>query len=299
VNSRPDDQINRSSYESTAAGDERWTSTIRPVSGWFDLHLNELWRYRDLIMLFVCRDFVSIYKQTILGPLWYLIQPIMTTLIFTVIFGKVAKISTDGLPPVMFYLSGVVAWRYFADCLQNTSNTFVINAHIFGKVYFPRLTVPLSVVISSLISFAIQLALYASFWIYFYLKGTAIELQLAVVLLPLLVIQMAALGLGCGIVVSSLTTKYRDLTQLVGFGVQLWMYATPVVYPSSIIPEKYQWLMAINPMAPIVEMFRYSFLGVGTVSFGSVATSVVMTLVILFVGVVLFSRIEKSFMDTV
>ena len=276
-----------------------WTTVISPVSGWFDVPLGELWRYRDLIMLFVRRDFVSIYKQTILGPLWYLIQPIMTTLIFTVIFGNVAQISTDGLPPVMFYLSGVVAWRYFADSLEKTSNTFVANAHIFGKVYFPRLTVPLSVVISNLIAFAIQLLLFAGFWVYFYAKGTAIQLQFAVLFLPLLILQMAFLGLGCGIIISSLTTKYRDLTYLVGFGVQLWMYATPVVYPSSIIPEKYQWLMALNPMASIIEIFRYAFLGTGTVNVSNIVTSVVMTLVILFVGVVLFSRIEKSFMDTV
>ncbi len=279
--------------------EETWTKTIRPVSGWSDIHLGELWRYRDLIMLFVWRDFVAIYKQTILGPLWYLIQPIMTTLIFTVIFGKVAKISTDGLPPVMFYLSGVVAWRYFADCLTKTSNTFVGNAHIFGKVYFPRLTVPLSVVISNLTTFAIQLVLFACFWVYFYAKGTVIQLQPAAWLLPLLILQMAALGLGCGIIVSSLTTKYRDLTQLVGFGVQLWMYATPVVYPMSIVPEKYQWLMALNPMAPIIEAFRYTFLGVGTVDIGAIMTSAVMTGVLLFAGIVLFSRIEKSFMDTV
>ena len=291
--------INDSTTPQVQSTAPEWTKTIRPVSGWFDIHLGELWRYRDLIMLFVRRDFVAIYKQTILGPLWYLIQPIMTTLIFTVIFGKVAKISTDGLPPVMFYLSGVVAWRYFADCLQKTSNSFVANAHIFGKVYFPRLTVPLSVVISSLISFSIQMVLFACFWGYFYVKGTAIQLQFAALLMPLLVLQMAALGLGCGIIVSSLTTKYRDLAQLVGFGVQLWMYATPVVYPSSIVPERYQWLMAINPMAPIIEAFRYAFLGVGTVNFSNIATSLVMTLVLLFVGVVLFSRIEKSFMDTI
>ncbi len=298
MNSSGSGQSNRRSL-TCSVKEEEWTSIIRPVSGWFDISLGELWRYRDLILLFVRRDFVSIYKQTILGPLWYLIQPIMTTLIFTVIFGKVAKISTDGLPPVMFYLSGVVAWRYFADCLQKTSNTFVGNAHIFGKVYFPRLTVPLSVVISNLISFAIQLLLFAGFWFYFYAQGSAIRLQAAAFFLPLLILQMAALGLGCGIIVSSLTTKYRDLTQLVGFGVQLWMFATPVVYPSSIVPEKYQWLMALNPMVSIIEAFRYAFLGVGTVHISNIVTSVMMTLVLLFVGVVLFSRIEKSFMDTV
>lgn len=277
----------------------QWTEIIRPVSGWFDIRLDELWRYRDLIMLFVRRDFVAIYKQTILGPLWYLIQPIMTTLIFTVIFGKVAKISTDGLPQALFYLSGVVVWRYFADCLTKTSNTFVANAHIFGKVYFSRLTVPLSVVISNLIALGIQLLLFASFWVFFYLKGTDIHIKAVALLLPLLILQMAALGLGCGIIVSSLTTRYRDLTQLVGFGVQLWMFATPVVYPTSMIPGKWQWVMTFNPMAPIIEAFRYSILGVGTVNMGSIAVSVATTLVLLAVGIVLFSRIEKNFMDTV
>jgi lipopolysaccharide transport system permease protein len=211
----------------------------------------------------------------------------------------VAKISTDGLPPVMFYLSGIVAWRYFSDCLQKTSNTFVSNANIFGKVYFPRLTIPLSVVISNLIALSIQLLLFAVFWLYFHLQGTAIRVESAALLLPLLILQMAVLSLGCGMIVSSLTTKYRDLTQLVGFGLQLWMYATPVVYPSSLVPEKFQWLMAFNPMAPIIESFRYALLGVGTVYFGSIAMSVAMTLVILLAGVLLFSRIEKNFIDTV
>ncbi len=279
--------------------DEVWTSTIRPVSGWFDIHLGELWRYRDLVMLFVRRDFVAIYKQTILGPLWYLIQPIMTTLVFTVIFGMVANISTDGLPQVLFYLSGVVAWRYFADCLTKTSSTFVDNAHIFGKVYFPRLTVPLSVVISNLISLCIQLLLFACFWLYFYFQGADIRMQGTLFLLPLLVLQMAALGLGGGLIVSSLTTKYRDLTQLVGFGVQLSMYATPVVYPSNIIPAQWQWLTALNPMAPVIESFRYMFLGVGQVNFANIATGAIITIIILFVGILLFSRVEKSFMDTI
>lgn len=276
-----------------------WTEVIRPVSGWFDLHLNELWRYRDLIMLFVRRDFVSVYKQTILGPLWYLIQPVFTTIVFTVIFGKVANIPTDGIPQPLFYLSGIVAWQYFSGCLNKTSSTFVGNAGIFGKVYFPRLTVPLSVVISNLVSFAIQLLLFGGVILYYLAQGAAISLQWSVLLVPLLILQMAALGLGFGIIVSSLTTKYRDLTQLVGFGVQLWMYASPVVYPTSMIPEKYRWLMALNPMAPIIEAFRYAFLGVGTVNVGSMAISAVMTVVILVIGIILFSRIEKSFMDTV
>jgi lipopolysaccharide transport system permease protein len=280
-------------------GEKRWTCTIRPVSGWFDIHLGELWRYRDLILLFVHRDFVAIYKQTILGPLWYIIQPVLTTLVLTVIFSTVAKIPTDGMPPVMFYLSGVVAWRYFADCLLKTSNTFVGNANIFGKVYFPRLTVPLSVVISNLISFVIQLLLLVCFWAYFYGTGAAIKMMPAAILMPLLVLQIAALGLGCGIIISSLTTKYRDLAQLVGFGVQLWMYATPIVYPASIIPAQWRWVMFFNPMTPVIETFRYMFTGVGTISPTSHIGSVITTSAILLVGVVLFSRIEKSFMDTV
>lgn len=277
----------------------RWTLIIRPVSGWFNFNLGEVWHYRDLIKLFVRRDFVAVYKQTILGPIWYLLQPLMMTMVFTIVFGKIANIPTEGLPHSLFYLSGIVMWRYFADCLEKTSNVFVTNARIFGKVYFPRLAVPLSVVISNLIAFAIQLALFVGFWIYFYLKGSNIQLHFTVLLMPLLVLQMAALGLGCGIIVSSLTTKYRDLTQLVGFGVQLWMYASPVVYPSSIIPEKYNWLMALNPMFSIIETFRFVLLGTGAVSIGNMMTSAILTLLILFFGVVLFSRIEKSFMDTV
>lgn len=276
-----------------------WTTVIRPVSGWFDIHLSELWRYLDLIMLFVRRDFVSVYKQTILGPLWFLIQPIFTTIVFTVVFGQIAKIPTDGLPQPLFYLSGIVGWNYFSNCLNRTSNTFVAYAHIFGKVWFPRLTVPISNVISNLITFAIQFALFLCFYTYFYLKGAAIAVSPMIVLFPLLLLQMAALGLGFGIIVSSLTTKYRDLSQLVGFGVQLWMYATPIVYPASQIPAKYQWIIALNPMAPIIETFRYAFLGVGTVYPWQMVLSAAITMLVLLSGIVLFSRVEKSFMDTV
>jgi len=278
---------------------QQWTSVIRPVSGWFDIHLGELWRYRDLIMLFVRRDFVAIYKQTILGPLWFLLQPLFTTIVFTVIFGKIAKIPTDGLPQVLFYLSGVVVWNYFSNCLNKTSDTFVANAGIFGKVWFPRLSVPLSIVISNLITFAIQFVLFLGFWLYFLVNSSTINPQPLILILPLLILQMAALGLGCGIIVSSLTTKYRDLAQLVGFGVQLWMFATPVVYPISRIPERFQWIIALNPMAPIVELFRYAFLGAGTIIPWQIGLSIVNTVIILFIGIILFSRIEKSFMDTV
>ena len=278
---------------------QQWTSVIKPVSGWFDIHLGSIWRYRDLIMLFVRRDFVAVYKQTILGPIWFLLQPLFTTLVFVVIFGKVAKLSTDGLPQVLFYLSGVVAWRYFADCLSKTSNTFVGNAGIFGKVWFPRLTVPISIVISNLITFGIQFVLFLGFWVFFYIKGADISPKPLILLLPLLIIQMAALGLGLGIIASSLTTKYRDLTQLIGFGVGLWMYATPIVYPTSLIPEKWQWLIALNPMAPIIEAFRYAFLGAGTIYPWQMGLSLGTTIIILIIGIILFSRIEKNFMDTV
>jgi len=276
-----------------------WDKVIRARSGWFDIHPGELWRYRDLIGLFVWRDFVSIYKQTILGPLWYLIQPLLTTLVFTVIFGTVAHLPTDGLPPFLFYLSGVIAWKYFADCLITTSNTFVGNAHIFGKVYFPRLTVPVSVIISNLIAFGVQFLLFLAFFVYYWSTGSALHPQPALLLLPFLVLQMAVLGLGFGLIVSSLTTRYRDLTHLVGFGVQLWMFATPVVYPASSLPERWRWLMSWNPMAPVIEAFRYAFLGTGSINLQSWLISCASTACVLVAGIVLFSRMEKTFMDTV
>jgi lipopolysaccharide transport system permease protein len=279
---------------------ESWTLFIGPKSRLLELKLGELWRYRDLIGLFVWRDFVSVYKQTILGPLWYVIQPLLTTVVFTIIFGKVAAIPTDGIPPVLFYMAGIVFWRYFSDCLTKTSNTFVGNAHIFGKVYFPRLTVPVSVVISNLIGLAIQLILFLAFWVYYMAQSDAIVFHPEyLALLPVLVVQMGILGLGFGIIVSSLTTKYRDLTQLVGFGVQLWMYATPIVYPMSMIPESWRWLVALNPMSPVIEIFKYSFLGNGIVEMHYWAVSLCVTAIVFIFGVILFNRVEKSFMDTV
>jgi len=278
---------------------QSWDKIIRPRNSWFDIHPYELWKYRDLIGLFVWRDFVSIYKQTILGPLWYVIQPLLTTLVFTIIFGKIAKLPTDGLPPFIFYLSGIIAWKYFSDCLNNTSNTFVSNAHIFGKVYFPRLTVPVSVVISNLIAFGIQFLLFMGFFFYYWQNSAVIHPQLALLLLPILVIQMAALGLGFGIIVSSMTTRYRDLTHLVSFGVQLWMYATPIVYPASSLPDKWRWILMLNPMAPVVEFFRFAFLGTGSINLQSWLVSIASTVGILFVGIILFSKVEKTFMDTV
>lgn len=277
----------------------KWTKILRPKTGWFDVHLGELWHYRDLVGLFVWRDFVAVYKQTILGPLWYLIQPLLITLVFTVIFGNIAKLPTDGLPPFLFYLSGVVMWKYFADCLTKTSGTFEGNAHIFGKVYFPRLVVPVSVVISNLIAFSLQLLLMSLVSIYFLAKGAEFSPRPLLLFFPLLVVQMAALGLGCGIIISSLTTRYRDLTHLVGFGVQLWMYATPILYPSSFIPGKWAWLLHLNPMTAVIEVFRCGAFGAGTIDPGGWLLSAALTLLILVAGIILFSRVERSFMDTV
>jgi lipopolysaccharide transport system permease protein len=280
-------------------GAEDWTLVIRPKSRWFDLHLADLWRHRDLVMLFVRRDFVASYKQTILGPLWFIIQPLLTTLTFTLIFGNIAKLSTDGLPKILFYLSGITAWSYFADCLTKTSETFNANANLFGKVYFPRLAVPLSVVISNLIKFGIQLGLFLGFYFYFLGKGAAIHPTRALLLLPVLVLLMAALGLGSGIIVSSLTTRYRDLRFLVQFGTQLLMYTTPVIFPLSKLPEQYRWIVLANPMTPIIETFRYAFLGTGTFSWSLLGYTAAAATIILALGVLLFNHVEKTFMDTV
>jgi lipopolysaccharide transport system permease protein len=250
-------------------------------------------------MLFVRRDFVAQYKQTILGPLWFIIQPLLTTLTFTLIFGNIARLSPDGLPKILFYLSGVTAWSYFSDCLLKTSETFSANANIFGKVYFPRLAVPVSIVISNLIRFGIQLGLFLSFYLYFLARGAAIHPNQSLLLLPVLVLLMAALGLGSGIIVSAMTTRYRDLRFLVQFGVQLLMYSTPVILPLSKIPEQYRWIMLSNPMTPVIETFRYAFLGTGVFSWSYLGLSVAMAVFILAGGVLLFNHVERTFMDTV
>jgi lipopolysaccharide transport system permease protein len=277
-----------------------WTMTIEPQRSLFDLRLRELLHYRDLVLLFVRRDFVATYKQTVLGPLWYLIQPLLTTLTFTFIFGRLASLPTDGLPDFLFYMSGTVVWSYFAACLTKTSETFVQNAHLFGKVYFPRMAVPVSVLISSLITFLIQFLFFLVFVGYFWLRGASIQFHwLWVSLSPLLILMMAGLGLGFGVIISSLTTKYRDLRFLVAFGVQLLMYATPVIYPVSSIPERYQWIILANPMTPIVEAFRYAFLGAGTVDPVHLLYSFVFMLGAVFLGIVIFNRVEQTFMDTV
>ncbi len=280
--------------------DHDWDMVIEPQRSLLDLHFGELWRYRDLVLLFVRRDFVAVYKQTILGPLWFLIQPILTTVTFTVIFGRIASLPTDGLPQFLFYMSGTVVWSYFADVLNKTSNTFVNNSQLFGKVYFPRMAVPVSILISSLITFLIQFALFLAFIVYFLLSGSAIHLNgLWILFSPVLLLMMAGLGLGFGIIISSLTTKYRDLRFLVQFGVQLLMYATPVIYPVSAISAKYRWIMLINPMTSIVEAFRYAFLGAGDANLGNLAYSFGFMAVVVFIGSVIFNRVEQTFMDTV
>lgn len=278
---------------------ESWDMIIKPKTGWLDIDVREVWRYRDLIGLFVKRDFVAYYKQTILGPLWYLLQPLLTTIVFTVIFGKFAKIPTDGMPPFLFYLAGNVVWGYFSNTLNATSNTFISNKNMFGKVYFPRLAVPISVTISNLVQFSIQFCLFLVFYFYFYFKGVSLHPSIWILILPLLVIQMAVLSLGVGILISSMTTKYKDLRFAMGFLTQLWMYATPIVYPLSQVPEKLRSIYILNPMVAIVESFKFVFLGSGSIRNSDILLSWIVTLIVLLGGLILFSRIEKTFMDTV
>ena len=276
-----------------------WTLVVRPTGRWFDLRLGELWRGRELIWLFFWRDFVSQYKQTMLGPLWYLVQPLLTTTIFTIAFGRIADLPTNGIPQFLFYMSGTVVWTYFATSVTKTSTTFLTNAQIFGKVYFSRLTVPLSILLSNLVIFAIQFVQFLGFLAYFASKGADVRVTSWALLLPVLVVIMAGLGLGLGITVSALTTKYRDLQFLVVFGVQLLMYTTPMIIPLSSVPEKWRWIMLVNPMTPIIEAFRQGFLGAGTVSGPLLAYSAGFALVASIVGAALFHRVERTFMDTV
>lgn len=275
---------------------------IRPTRGWLHLDLAEVWRYRDLLFLLVHRDFVSKYKQTILGPAWFVVQPLLMTVVFTVIFGKIAKIPTDGLPPTLFYLAGLLGWNYFAQTFQSTSGTLVANAGLFGKVYFPRLVVPLSAVISNFFAFGLQLATLLAVWVYFKLftdAGVSFGFSSGIVWLPLVLLQVAALSLGTGLWLSALTAKYRDFTFLSGFIIQMWMYATPVIYPLSQIPEKWQWVAVLNPMAMPVELIKSMFLGQGTIIPAYLALSAGITIVLLLSGVLIFNKVEKTFVDTV
>lgn len=279
--------------------EERWTTVLKPKNKWLDINLRELFSYKDLILLFVKRNYVTKYKQTILGPLWLIISPLLTTLIHTVVFGNIAGLSTDGTPQLAFYMAGNLVWTYFAACVNQTSNTFVSNANVFGKVYFPRMVVPVSTVLTGLLDFLIQFVLFLIILLAYGLSGARILISPWVLVTPLLVLQLALLGMGVGIIVSSLTTKYRDLTILVTFGVQLWMYACPVVYSITQIPEKYRFLYLLNPVSPIITIFRYAFLGSGYLPLVSWGISWITTLVVVAVGVILFSKIEKTFMDTV
>jgi lipopolysaccharide transport system permease protein len=278
---------------------EPYIFEITPKRSLFHFNFKEIWQYRDLLLLFVRRDFVAMYKQTILGPLWFFIQPIISSFVFYVIFTGVANIPTDGMPPYLFYLAGLTAWNYFSSCLTSTSNVFVSNAGIFGKVYFPRLITPLSIVISNLIKFGMQFIVFMVFYVYFYLNGADLHITVYAFLFPVLLLLMAGLGLGLGIMVSALTTKYRDFTFLIGFGVQLLMYATPVIYPLSEIPEKYKAYIMLNPMTGVVETFRLAFLGAGTMNWEALWYSLTVMTIILIVGIMLFNRTEKNFMDTV
>jgi lipopolysaccharide transport system permease protein len=279
--------------------DEGWTTIITPHRGWLDWRLKQLWRYRDLISLFVWRDFVSAYKQTILGPLWHIIQPLLTTITFTIVFGKIARLSTDGVPPFLFYLAGNVCWSYFANNINKTSSTFVGNSALLGKVYFHRLVIPISIAISNLVSFAIQLGIFLVFLAINYRAGNNVHFTGWVFCTPLFLLMLAGYGLGGGIIVSALTTRYRDLTNLVAFGVQLLMFATPVILPLSQMPPKYRWVMECNPLTPVVEGFRRGFLGAGGVDALHLGISLGVMFAVLAVGLMLFTHVERTFMDTV
>lgn len=281
---------------------DEWLFTIVSKSKLIDFNFKEIWRYRDLLLLFVKRDIVTVYKQTILGPFWYLIEPLFTSLIFTLIFNNVANISTGGVPPFLFNLAGITIWSYFKTCFVSTSNTFSANAGIFGKVYFPRIIVPMSVVISNLLKFGIQLLVFTSFYIYYYLQGASISLNKYTLLFPVMIIIMGLLGLGLGMIISSLITKYRDLKILINFGMQLLMYVSAVMYPMSFFIEKlpnYAWVVKYNPLTFVVETVRYILLGVGTFNLQMFVYTLIITLLILFLGVIIFNKTEKSFIDTI
>lgn len=278
---------------------EQWDEIILPKRGLFDLRLNELWKYRDLLTLLVRRDFVSTYKQTLLGPLWYVLQALFTAFAFTVVFQKIFGMPTEGVPPMLFYLSGLVCWNYFSQCLTKTSNTFISNSTIFGKVYFPRLVIPISTVISSLIGMGIQLLVFLGFIVAYTFMGVKFNFTPTLLLVPFLILMMAMMGLGLGIVISSLSIKYRDFQHITSFGVLLLMYATPVMYPFSWIKGGLRYIMVLNPLTSIIESFRFAFLGVGEFSVYSLAYSAIFSIGILFIGILMFNRNERTFIDVV
>lgn len=287
---------------STEPIEKEWLFEITPKNKFFSLNLKEVWQYRDLLMLFVKRDVVTVYKQTVLGPLWYLIQPLFTSITFTIIFNTVAGIETGTIPPFLFNLAGITVWNYFTACLSGTSDTFKANASIFGKVYFPRIITPLSVVISNLIKFGIQFFIFVAFYLFFYFRGASLDLNVFVLFFPFLILLMGILGLGLGMLISSMVTKYRDLSYLIGFGVQLLMYLSAVMYPMALIQSKmpdYAWLVQYNPLAYIIEATRYMLLGVGSISVWGMVYTVCITIVVFLLGLLVFNKTEKSFIDTV
>ena len=282
--------------------DKNWDLIIQNKSSLFRLDLHEVWRYRDLLRMYVKRDIITFYKQTILGPMWFFIQPIMTTIMFMFVFGGIAGISTDGVPQAVFYLAGLVCWNYFADCLTKCSDTFNANQQIFGKVYFPRLIVPFSIVISNMVKMGIQLVLFLVVYAYYFIVLGTFEINWTIVLFPVLLMMLASLGLGFGLVISSLTTKYRDLRFLITFGVQLWMYATPVIYPLSVMKQNYPdkiWVVVANPLTAIIETFKYGFTGVGVFEWNYLLYSFVMSIAVLLLGIIVFNRVQKNFMDVI
>lgn len=282
--------------------DKNWDLIIQNKSSLFRLDLHEVWRYRDLLRMYVKRDIITFYKQTILGPMWFFIQPIMTTIMFMFVFGGIAGISTDGVPQAVFYMAGLVCWNYFADCLTKCSDTFNANQQIFGKVYFPRLIVPFSIVISNMVKMGIQLVLFLVVYAYYFIVLGTFEINWTIVLFPVLLLMLASLGLGFGLVISSLTTKYRDLRFLITFGVQLWMYATPVIYPLSVMKQNYPdkiWVIVANPLTAIIETFKYGFTGVGVFEWNYLLYSFVMSIAVLLLGIIVFNRVQKNFMDVI
>lgn len=276
-----------------------WRIEIKPKKKLLDIDIKGIWKYRDLFYMYVKRDIVTVYKQTILGPLWFIIQPLFTTLMYMFVFGGLAGISTDGIPQPLFYMSGILLWNYFNSAFSISSNVFNANANVFGKVYFPRLIVPLAGITSNLIKFGIQLVLFMAIYLYYYFNGYPIKINSMILLFPLLIISIALMAMSLGLIFSSLTTKYRDLNQLVTFAIQLLMYVTPVIYPLSTAPEKYKFILSLNPLTPIFETFKYSCLGAGTVSIGSLIYSFIFLLTILFISIVIFNKVERNFMDTI
>lgn len=278
---------------------DNWSIEIKPKKKWLDVDLKGIWRYRDLYYMYVKRDIITVYKQTILGPLWFLIQPILTTIMYMFVFGGLAGISTDGIPQPLFYMSGILLWNYFNSAFMVSSNVFTANASVFGKVYFPRLVVPLSGITSNLIKFGIQLILFIAIYLYYYIQGVNLTINWSIILFPVLILMIALHAMSWGLIISALTTKYRDLTQLVAFGIQLFMYATPVIYPLSAAPEKYRIFISLNPLTPIFEAFKYSCMGSGSLNWIGLGYSFIVLLITLFLSIIIFNRVERNFMDTV